>query len=98
MMNYYYCNESDKIISTDELRQEFDAFRSEGEYPGVSFSDYLTGCQWFNNGALTPLLNHVDYLKRELSRVKSYNDPDNDDWIATLSAQVTECEKYFLEV
>jgi hypothetical protein len=98
MMTYYYCNEDDRILSTAELHQEFDMLRSEGEYPGVSFSDYLTGCQWFNNGALTPLLNHIDNLKRDLARVKSYNNPDDDEWIATLSAQVTECERYFMEV
>lgn len=97
-MAWYYCNEDDRILSTDDIRQEFDMFRSEGEYQGVSFSDYLTGCQWFNNGALTPLLNHVDSLKRELSRVRSYGDPDNDEWIADLSVRIAECEKYFLEV
>ena len=98
MMTYYYCNEDDCILSTAELHQEFDMLRSEGEYQGVSFNDYLTGCQWFNNGALTPLLNHVDHLKRDLARVKSYDNPDDDEWIANLSAQIAECERYFMEV
>lgn len=98
MMSYYYCNEDDTILSTAELMQEFNMLRSDGFYLDYSFDDYLQGCMWFNNGALTPLMNHLDNLKRDLARVKSYNDPDNDDWIATLSAQVTECERYYLEV
>ena len=97
-MAYYFCNEDDRILSTEELRQEFEQFRSEGSYLDDSFGDYLDGCQWYNNGALTPLLDHLTHLRRELARVKSYDDPDNDDWVATLSAQVAECEKYYLEV
>lgn len=97
-MAWYYCNEDDRILSTDDIRQEFDMFRLEGQYIGETFSDYLKGCMWYNNGALTPLLNHIDYLKRELSRVRSYDDSDNDDWLDNLSAQIAECEKYYLEV
>ena len=97
-MAYYFCNEDDRILATSDLRAEFDMFRSEGSYLDESFDEYLTGCMYWNNGALTPLLNHIDNLRRDLARVKSYDDPDNDEWVENLSAQITECEKYYLEV
>ena len=98
MKNLYYCNEDDRVLSREDLRLEFDSFQAEGEYVVETFSDYLEGCMWYNNGALTPLLNHIDNLKRKLSRVRSYGDPDNDDWIDSLSAQIDEYNKLYLEV
>lgn len=98
MMKYYYCNEDDRVLSREDLRLEFESFQSEGGYEGETFSDYLEGCMWWNNGALTPLLNHVDNLKQKLARVRSYGDPDNDDWICSLSAQIAEYNKLYLEV
>ena len=97
-MAYYYCNEDDTIVSTDVIRSEFEGFQREGMYLGETFSDYLEGCMWFNNGALTPLLDHANHIRRELNRVRSYNNPYNDEWIENLSAQLAECEKYYLEV
>jgi len=97
-MAWYYCNEDDRILSTEELRQEFDMFRSEGSYLDETFDEYLSGCMYQNNGSLIPLSDHLNHLRRELSRVRSYNNPDNDDWIETLTAQISECERYYKEV
>ena len=97
-MAYYHCVEDDRILSTNELLAEFEQFRSEGSYLDESFADYLTGCMWYNNGSLTPLLNHIDNLRRDLARVESRNDPDDADWLDTLRGQIAECERYYLEV
>ena len=97
-MKYYHCVEDDRILSTNELLAEFNEFQSEGSYLDESFKDYLSGCMYWNNGSLTPLFEHLSRLRRDLARVKSRNDPDDSDWIETLSAQVAECEKYYLEV
>lgn len=97
-MAFYHCVEDDRILSTEQLRSDFEGFQLEGAYVGETFDDYLTGCMWWNNGALTPLLDHLADLRRDLARVKSYGDPDDDEWIDTLSAQIAECEKCYLEV
>lgn len=63
-MKYYYDSESDEYISIEELKSIYEKYDS-AEYE--SFSDWLTACQWYNNGSLTPIMEHIDFLKRKIA-------------------------------
>ena len=93
-MSYYYCNEDDRILSTDELRHDYyEMFGEEYE----SFDDYLSACMYWNNGALTPLADHVSAVRKRLAKVLSFIRCDADrewyaDEIETLTAEISRCE------
>lgn len=93
-MAFYYCNEDDRILSTDEIRHDYyEVFGEDYE----SFDDYLKACMYWNNGALIPLADHVNTLKRRLNKVLSLirNEAEREwyeDEIETLTARIAQCE------
>lgn len=69
MKRYYYSNEQSKIVSIDEVKQEFTQFQLEGEYTDISFEYYLQGCMYYNNGDLTPVIDKIFALKKKLAKL-----------------------------
>lgn len=86
-MTYYHSNEQDRILSADDVRQEFEQFQREGQYIGEAFDDYLKNCMNWNNGDLTPVSDYQNALRRRIA----YAEPDAVD---DLRDQIAELEKY----
>ena len=64
MEKYYLNNETDAIESLYVIRSDYyDVFGQDYD----TFDDYLTACQWYNNGALTPVSVELKRVKRELN-------------------------------
>jgi len=64
MEKYYFNNETDAIESLDVIRSDYYDVFGQGY---DTFEDYLTACQWYNNGALTPVSVELKRVKRELN-------------------------------
>ena len=107
---YFHSNENDRFYSLDELRTDYERFRSEGECEDETFEDYLRNCMYWNNGDLTPALEYCDRLRKELAKVEGFALADGkhgplglvtvepsheyDDWINDLKAQISEAYQY----
>ena len=98
-MKYYHSIETGEVVSLARVREEFDRFQLDGEYIGESFDYYLEGCMYWNNGDLIPLAEYSNRLKSRLRKVLSFirNESDREyyeDEIESLTAEITELEKY----
>jgi len=62
-MEYYFENESQTVISENDIKEAYKLFASEYD----SYSDYKKACMWYNNGSLTPLQSKIASVKRELA-------------------------------
>ena len=95
-MPRYYSNEQDTVLSLETIRECYNEFKDEYD----SFSDYLSGCMWWNNGDLTPLSDHITTLRRRLNGFKTFADMDSEyigayaDEIEELTARIAELETY----
>lgn len=59
-MKYYYCTESEKIITDPEIMEIYQSeSKLQAEY---TFTEYLTACQYWNGGTLVPVRNNVDKI------------------------------------
>lgn len=70
-MKYYHCCETDRVLSEDDLRSEWEQGKTEGwivpgETGSDSFPDYLECCMYYNNGSLTPLRTYIEELRNML--------------------------------
>lgn len=59
-MKYYYCTESDKIITDSEIME---IYQSESDLQTeYTFIEYLTACQYWNGGTLIPVRKNIDKI------------------------------------
>lgn len=70
-MKYYHCSETDRIVSEERLRSEWEQGKAEGwivpdETGYDSFTDYLECCMYYNNGTLTPVRTYIEELRNRL--------------------------------
>lgn len=95
-MAYYWNNEMDVVESTRTIRESYEEFCNDGQ----SFDEYLTGCMWWNNGALTPLRDYITTLKLRRNRIERLMSNDieylemYDDEYTALTALIAELETY----
>ena len=102
-MKYYHSNEEDRILTLDDVKKEYEermkeCSKEEMEIYGDNFSYYLSACMHWNNGDLTPLQEHVENLRKDLSHW--FANPDNDEDIAEKKAweeHIAELEKLLTE-
>lgn len=89
-MNVYWCNETDAVVTEEELKKNYyGIYESDGEYE--TFSDYLMACLWFNNGSLIPLESHIEKVKRDLGRFTDFYDAEE---TKAIRAEIAKLEKY----
>lgn len=68
---YYYCNETDDVVSTDDMRKIYESERASGNsFMMDSFESFMECCMWYNNGELTPLADHVTALRKRLNSLE----------------------------
>lgn len=90
-MNMYWCNETDSIVTEDELKENYrNIYASEYE----TFPDYLSACMWYNNGALTDLYSHISKLKKDLNRFIDWYDAEE---VKAIQDDINRLEKLYLE-
>ena len=95
-MAYYWNNETDAIETTKTIRESYEEFRNDWE----TFDEYLNGCMWWNNGALTPLRDYITNLKHRRDRIERLMSNDTeylemyDDEYTALTALIAELETY----
>ena len=102
MEKYYYNNETDTIESIDVIRSDYyDLFGEDYDLFGEDYDtleDYITACQWYNNGALTPVSIRLQRVKRELNRklmlAQKYGYDEYADELADLLEQMDILSKY----
>lgn len=97
MSKYYHCCETDRVLSEDDLRSEWEQGKTEGWIvPGEtgydSFPDYLECCMYYNNGTLTPVRMYIEEV-RDLLRYEL-----DDDERKAIEAQIEELTKLESEV
>lgn len=51
MTELYYCTESEKLWTLEELREFFET-ESDGNFDGETFESWLNACMYCNNGTL----------------------------------------------
>jgi len=95
MERYYFNNETDEIESLDTIRSDYyDLFGDDYD----SLEDYITACQWYNNGTLTPVSVRLARVKRELNRklmlAQKYGYDEYADELADLLEQMDVLSKY----
>lgn len=81
MAKYYHVNETDEIISEDQLRAQYEAWKADGtidphEAGYEDFARYLELCMWYNDGELTPLRKYYQQIK---ARWYLEDDPEEKD-------------------
>ena len=107
---YFYSNEQDRILSLDEIREEFEEFQQEGYYTDEPFQYYLQNCMYWNNGDLTPIIDRYDSLRKKLAKVENLAwskgnkgkygiiiiEPSTefDEWINEIKLKITELVPY----
>lgn len=98
---YYICVEDDRILSTDEIRAEYEQFKAAGlEGETATFSDYLRNCLTRYNGSLEPIASRINSLKRRRASVERLAGSDAGrveifaEEIAELDAEIRALEKY----
>lgn len=80
-MQKYYDENSDSIVTIEQVEKEFHQFQREGLYTETSFSEYLQNCMDYNNGSLTTLETKIDRLTKQLNRYSLIPDNDNTELI-----------------
>ena len=70
MTTLYWNNETDTVETMEDLRRDYGLFAEEYQ----SFDDFVSACQWYNNGALEPLYKHISKLENELEKYSDYYD------------------------
>jgi len=91
MTNLYWNMEADKVETGDSIKADyFDMFASDYD----NFSDYLSACMYWNNGALIPLREKIDRIERRLAR---YGDMLEADEIEELTAELAELNRLYIE-
>lgn len=59
-MKYYYCTESDRIITDSEIME---IYQSESELQTeYTFAEYLMACQYWNGGTLIQVFHNIEKL------------------------------------
>lgn len=76
-MQKYYDENSDSVVTIEQIKKEFQQFQAEGLYTGYKFSEYLQNCMDYNNGSLTELETKIERLERKLNRYSLISDNDN---------------------
>lgn len=93
-MKYYYENETDTILSIDDIKRSYELFGKDYD----SFEYYLSCCQWYNNGTLTPIEIKLSSIRRRLAEIEKsadlYGYEFFQDEINNLTAQANEFSKY----
>ena len=51
MEKLYYCRESEKLWTLEELKRFFET-ESDGKFDGETFGEWLNKCMYYNNGTL----------------------------------------------
>ena len=90
MKRLYWCNETDSVITEDDVRESYKLFNDEYD----SFPDYLSACMYYNNGSLSDLSSHIQSLKRDLNRGSAdYYDDEK----TAIKEEIKRLEKLYLE-
>lgn len=98
MEKYYYNNETDDIESLDTIRTDYyELFGNDYD----TLEDYVTACQWYNNGALYPVSICLQNVKRELNRklmlAQKYGYDEYADELTALLERMDMLRKYTRE-
>ena len=51
-MRKFYDIETEKVITFEELKEEFQQLKASGDTESETFFDYLSNCMTYNNGSL----------------------------------------------
>lgn len=70
-MKIFYDVESERYITIEELRQQYEELKEAGETEADFFEEYLDNCMTKNNGAL-------DYNKYSMDDIKEISEDFND--------------------
>lgn len=96
MERYYLNNETDEIESIETVRTDYYNVFGRDDY--ATFDEYLTACQWYNNGALTPVSVELRRVKRELNEklilARKYGYEEYADELADLLEVMNVYSKY----
>lgn len=91
MKKLYWNNELDKVETLETIRTDYyNLFNDQNE----SFEYYLSGCMYWNNGALTPLDEKIERLQERLDR---YGDRLDTEEIQELQTEISEYKRLFTE-
>ena len=97
-MAYYHCNETDEILTTDQIRSMWEQMKADGSIdPDDPFDYFLSGCMTWNNGSLEPLSHYINRLRLQLwqaERLDNLCHGEYTDEIDNLTTQIAEYEKY----
>ena len=80
-MKKFYDENSDSIVTIEQIEKEFHEFQEEGLYTDQNFSEYLQNCMDYNNGSLTTLETKIERLTEQLNRYSLIPDNDNTELI-----------------
>lgn len=94
-MKYYHNNETDAVESTGDVRRAYEQFGDEY----TTFSDFLSACMWWNNGALTPISDYITKLEKRLGFITHCAIISNEwelyqDEIDNLTQEIEQLNKY----
>lgn len=91
MKTLYWNNETDEVVTMEDLMQSFPLFGNEYE----SFDDYVSACQWYNNGALCHLYKHIQNLEHDLIRFSEWYDDEEKE---SIRHEVSRLNQMYFEV
>jgi len=51
-MRRFVDTETDEVLTIEDLRTEYEELKASGETEAETFGNYISNCQWYNNGTL----------------------------------------------